>query len=212
MLIWQIILTDRDFFLSFKIYDIIKKKCAGKKSLPLKITCHLVYLEKKMKLKVIIFILIKLNKCLKLTSYFTKNQSLAYFSCHEGIVKYKFKCDKNICSFFELKLFSIIKGCKLNKKINANRYQILKFIKEQIQECKPIKKETFCMKKYPCWYIKKFPTRTGDIGLPYQKFCDCNGEKLSDCGNQLRATNNQDFNEINYLNKNFIKTVQKKCL
>ena len=101
-----------------------------------------------MKLKIIIFILIKLNKCLKVTSYFTKNQSLAYFSCHEGIVKYKFKCDKNICSinkdsFFEFKLFSIIKGCKLNKKINANRYQIIKSIKEQIQECKPIKKETF---------------------------------------------------------------------
>jgi hypothetical protein len=171
----------------------------------------------KLKIIILIFILIKLNKCLELTSYCTTtNQSPATNSCHKGILKYKFKCDRNICSInkdscFEFKIFSIIKGGKSYQNINANRYQFLTSIKEQIQDCKPIKKETYCIKKYPCWYIKKFPTRTGDIGLPFQKFCDCNGKKPVDCGNNLCARTNQDCNEINYLNKNIIKTIQK-CL
>jgi hypothetical protein len=172
-----------------------------------------------MKFKIVIYLifaLIKLNKCFELTSYCTKNQSTALNSCHERIVKYKFQCEANICSInsdscLKFKVFSIIKGGKLYQKINANRYQILKSIKEQIQECKPIKKETYCIKKYPCWYIKKFPTRTGDIGLPYRKFCECRGEKATDCGNNFCARSNQDCNEINYINKNFIKTIQK-CL
>jgi hypothetical protein len=169
----------------------------------------------KFNIIILIFILIKLNKCLELSSYCINNQPLSN-SCDEEIVKYKFKCDTNVCSInkdscFQFKLFRIIKGGDSNKKINAHRYQILKSIKEQIQECKQIKKETYCIKKYPCWYIKKFPTRTGDIGLPYQKFCECRGEKPVDCGNHFCARNNQDCNEINYLNKNFIKTIQK-CL
>jgi hypothetical protein len=44
---WQVILRGRDFILIFNIKDIMKKRCAGKKSLPLKITCHLLTHNKK---------------------------------------------------------------------------------------------------------------------------------------------------------------------
>jgi hypothetical protein len=41
--IWQFILRGRDFILIFNIKDIIKKGVPEKKSLPLKITCHILY-------------------------------------------------------------------------------------------------------------------------------------------------------------------------
>jgi hypothetical protein len=41
---WQIILRGRDFFSFFYMKDIIKKGVPRKKSLPLKITCHVFYI------------------------------------------------------------------------------------------------------------------------------------------------------------------------
>jgi hypothetical protein len=41
---------------------------------------------------------------------------------------------------------------------------------------KTIKKETYCIKKYPCWYIKKFPTSQNPPLASVTKKCGTQSE------------------------------------